>query len=133
MTKRNAKKIRVTRAFSTSLLFLFVLLFLREYGQVEDSPHREQAGGSKGEEDIAINVVVNLKEQMNKLNAKDMSTSSGTGKPLLESKRPTTEKTSAFCQAEMVLVQSCIGEDEGKVLGKVREKNFPMIIRRKGT
>ena len=62
MTKINAKTNRVMRAYSTSFLFLFLLLFLREYGQVEDSPDREQASGSEGEEDIAINVVVNLEE-----------------------------------------------------------------------
>ena len=74
MTKINAKTNRVMRAFSTSFLFLFLLLFLREYGQVEDSPHREQASGSEGEEDIAINVVVNLEELINQLNDKHMST-----------------------------------------------------------
>ena len=50
--------------FSTSLLFLFFLLFLRKYGQVENCPDREQASGSKGEEDIAIDVVVNLQEKL---------------------------------------------------------------------
>ena len=47
---------------------------MREYGQVEDSPDREQASGSEGEEDIAINVVVNLEELINQLNDKHMST-----------------------------------------------------------
>ena len=44
-----------------SLLFFFLVLFLREYGQVENRPDWEQASGGKREEDIAINVVVNLK------------------------------------------------------------------------
>ena len=44
-----------------SLFFLFFLLFLWEDGKVEDSPDREETGGGKGEENIAINVVVNLR------------------------------------------------------------------------
>ena len=44
-----------------SFLFLFFFLFLRKDGKVEDSPDREETGGGKGEENIAINVVVNLR------------------------------------------------------------------------
>ena len=47
--------------FSASLFFLFFRLFLWEDGKVEDSPDREETGGGKGEENIAINVVVNLR------------------------------------------------------------------------
>ena len=52
-------------SFSTSLLFLFFLLFLWEDGKVEDSPDREQASGCKGEEDIAINVMIHLQTSDN--------------------------------------------------------------------
>ena len=55
--------------------------------------------------EFAFYVMVNLQTSVN------LST--------YEKRKPTTEKTRAFCQAEMVRVQSCIGEEEGNVLRKV--------------